>query len=99
VFEQFESFVEAAAEPLLVLAVVVMAAFFAVGIAVRLVGAIGRRASWNLVAWTSEASGRALCLLGPVVALQIALPAVEMPAPADDVIDHATRLLLIGSVG
>jgi small-conductance mechanosensitive channel len=98
-FQGFESWLEEAAEPLLVLAIVVAAAFFVALVVVRIVGAIGRRTRWDPLAWTAETCGRALCLLFPVLALRIVLPAVEIPAPADGVLDHATRLLLIGSIG
>ncbi len=95
----FERFLQGTTGPLLTLAVVAATAFVVALLAVRIVAAIGRRADWSFVTWTAEESGRAICLLAPVLALRIALPAVAIPAPADAVLDHATQLVMIGSVG
>jgi small-conductance mechanosensitive channel len=88
-----------AAGPLLALVALAGATLVAVWVALRVAAALARRASLQHLTWTLEACGRALCLLVPVVALRIALPALAPPDRLEGVVDHVTRLLLIGGSG
>ena len=85
--------------PLLAFAVVAGAAFSLAWIALRLLAWIGRRTRLPLLTWIVEASGRAVCLIVPVVAVRVALPAAELPDALAEVLEHASELLLIGGSG
>jgi small-conductance mechanosensitive channel len=97
--ESFESWASSWAGPYLTLAIVAGLAFLATLVGLRAAASVGRRGDLKFLSWTAEASGRALCLLVPVAAIRVALPALDLQDPADGIIDHTTRLLLIAGFG